>query len=400
MICDENVTKPEQSAVRQSVVRGDPLVVIGGGVVGLSIAYHLAVRGYRDVTLLERRTLGSGTTAKGNGGVRQQFATAINIALSRRAVDYFEHFADRVGEPITYRQHGYLFLLDRATQLEDFRATAIRQQAAGVPVEILDPANIAAVMPHANTTDLVGASYCPTDGSVVAADVVRAFAHQARARGVRILEETVALAIDRDAHGAVVGVHTPTGRLEAEIVVNAAGAWAAEVGRLVSVELPIEPHRRQAFLIEPVAWLTPDLPFTIDLSAGAYVQPRPGGAVIGGNDRVTPVGFDETVDWSLATALQAALAHRFPALAGVAIRRGWAGVRDMTADEHAIVGPVAAVPGFWVAAGFSGHGFMHAPVIGDLLGQWLLEGAPALDLAALRLERFVEGTAMAEQTVF
>src|SRR5262245_49826805 len=145
-----------------SVVRGGPIVVVGGGVVGLSIAYHLAARGYRDVTLLERRTLGSGTTAKGNGGVRQQFATETNIALSRRAVDFFEHFAERVGEPVTYRQHGYLFLLDRAEQLEEFRVTASRQRAAGVPVQILEPASIADVMPFVQTDGLVGASYCPT----------------------------------------------------------------------------------------------------------------------------------------------------------------------------------------------------------------------------------------------
>jgi sarcosine oxidase subunit beta len=383
-----------------SVVRGGPIVVVGGGVVGLSIAFHLAARGYRDVTLLERRTLGSGTTAKGNGGVRQQFATEINIALSRRAVDYFEHFAERVGEPVTYRQHGYLFLLDRAEQLEEFRATASRQRAAGVPVQILEPAGIRDVMPYVQIDGLVGASFCPTDGSVVAADVVRAFANQARAHGARVLEEMPALAIERDRDGAIAGVQTPSGRLEAEIVVNAAGPWAAEIGRLAGVELPIEPHRRQAVLIEDLDWLTPDLPFTVDLSAGAYVQPRPGGAVIGGNDRKTPVGFDETVNWSIVPPLQAALAHRIPAMAGVAVQRGWAGVRDMTADEHAIVGPVAATPGFWVAAGFSGHGFMHAPAIGDLLSQWLLDGAPALDLTPLRLERFAEGAATTERTVF
>jgi sarcosine oxidase, subunit beta len=389
-----------QRGMPQPIVRGGPVVIIGGGVVGLSIAYHLAARGYRDVTLVERRTLGSGTTAKGNGGVRQQFSTAINIALSRRAVEYFETFAERVGEPITFRQHGYLFLLDREAQLTAFRASAAQQRAAGVPVEILEPADIPAVMPYVKTDGLLGASYCATDGSVVTADVVRAFANQARARGARLLEETPALAIERDEQSAVVTVRTPADRLEAEVVVNAAGAWAGEVARLVDVELPIEPHRRQAFQLEPRGWLTPDLPFTIDLGARAYVQPRPGGAVIGGNDRETPAGVDDAVDWSLTPALQAALAHRLPALAGAVIRGGRAGLRDMTPDEHAIVGPVAAVPGFWVAAGFSGHGFMHSPAIGDLLSQWLLEGAPALDLTALRLERFAEDAAIVETTVF
>ncbi|HUZ00226.1 MAG TPA: FAD-dependent oxidoreductase, partial [Thermomicrobiaceae bacterium] len=157
----------DQRKVAQPVMRGGPVVVIGGGVVGVSIAYHLAERGYRDVILVERRTLGSGTTAKGNGGVRQQFGTAINIALSRRAVAYFEHFAERVGEPIVYRQHGYLFLLGDEAQLAAARTRVDLQRAAGVRVELLAREAITDVMPLVNPAGLVGATYCPTDGSAV-----------------------------------------------------------------------------------------------------------------------------------------------------------------------------------------------------------------------------------------
>jgi sarcosine oxidase subunit beta len=216
------------------------------------------------------------------------------------------------------------------------------------------------------------------------------------------MEDTTATAIERDAHGAVRAVNTTGGRLEAEAVVNAAGPWAAEVGRLLGVDLPIAPHRRQAFGISPLPWLGADLPLTVDLASGTYVHPRPGGGVIGGNDRNVRAGFDEEVDWGLVPALREALARRIPRMAEAEIIRGWAGLRDMTPDEHAIVGPVVAVPGVWTAAGFSGHGFMHSPVVGKLLSEWLIDGAPTLDLSALRPERFDEGTSASETetTVF
>jgi sarcosine oxidase subunit beta len=377
-------------------------VIIGGGVVGLSIAYHLAVRGYRDVALVERRTLGSGATSKGTGGIRQQFSSRVNIVLSRRAVDYFAGFQDRVGGSARFRQHGYLFLLDRADQLKLFRKNVAKQLEAGVPVRLLEPEEIPEVMPHVNVDGLLGASYCRTDGSASPEDVVKAFARGARIHGARLMEDTTVTAIERDAHGAVAAVDTTRGRLAAEAVVNAAGPWAAEVGRLVSIELPIVPYRRQAFQISSLGWLDADLPLTVDLASGAYVHPRPDGGVIGGNDRDVRAGFDEEVDWSLVPALREALARRILRIAEAEIIRGWAGLRDMTPDEHAIVGPVAAVPGFWTAAGFSGHGFMHSPVVGELLSEWLVDGAPTLDLSALRPERFDEGVGASEteRTVF
>lgn len=385
---------------RGPVLRGGPVVIIGGGVVGLSIAYHLAARGYRDVTVVEQQTLGSGTTAKGTGGIRQQFSSAINIALSRRAVDYFAHFADRVGVAIPYRQHGYLFLLDRPEHLAAFRANADAQRAAGVPTEMLDAAEIHRVNPHVRTEGLTGASYCPTDGSSRGRDVAMAFARRALERGVRVLEHTAVIALRRDADGAVMGAETAAGTLPAAVVINAAGPWAAAVGRLAGVDLPIVPRRRQAFLTQPLPWLTDDLPMTIDFGTGAYLHPGFDGPVVGGNDRDVADGFDEVVDWSLVPPLLDALARRIPATRGVAIARGWAGVRDMTPDDHAIVGPTAVVPGFWVAAGFSGHGFMHSPVIGALLAEWLLDGAPSLDLAPLRLERFAQASVTTETAIF
>ncbi len=387
-------------APQRPVLRGGRVVIVGGGVVGLSIAYHLAARGYRDVTLVERRTLGSGTTANGTGGIRQQFSSPINVALSRRAVDYFVHFEERVGRAIHYRQHGYLFLFDCPEQLTTFRANVAMQQKAGVSVEILKTEEIAKSMPHVRLDGLVGASFCPTDGSARSRDVVGAFADRARRHGAQLLEGTVVTAMRRDTHGATCGVETTDGFIEAEVVINAAGPWAAEVGALCDLPLPIAPHRRQAFAVASLPWLTPEMPLTIDFGTGAYVHPGFDGAVIGGNDRDIDAGFDDEVDWSLVPSLKAALANRVPAMAKAVIIRGWAGLRDMTPDDHAIVGPVVTVPGFWLAAGFSGHGFMHSPVIGELLSEWLIDGAPSLDLAPLGFERFGHQKATAETAVF
>jgi sarcosine oxidase, subunit beta len=346
--------------------------------------------------VVERDKLGSGTTSKGTGGIRQQFSSETNILLSRRAVDWFARSADLVN----FRQHGYLFLLDRPEHMDIFETNAAKQRAVGVPVSLLDPTEILEVMPHVDVDGLVGASYCPTDGSASPKALVAIFSSRARAHGASMREGTVVTAIERDARGAVRGVHTNSGLIEAEIVVNAAGPWAAEVGHLLDISLPITPHRRQAFEIAPLSWLVPSLPFTIDLSSGAYVHPGIDVGVIGGNDRDTAAGFDAAVDWDLTRPLMETLTRRIPAMTEAKIRRGWAGLRDMTPDDHAIVGPVEAVPGFWVAAGFSGHGFMHAPVIGELIAEWLIDGVPGMDLGALRIERFEGGTSVPETAVF
>lgn len=385
----------------EATFHGGRVVIIGGGVIGLSIAYHLTARGHQEVTVVERQTLGSETSSKGSGGIRQQFSSEINIMLSRRAVEYFANFADRVGEKIRFTQNGYLFLIDNLEQLAAFRTNASKQQKADVPVQLLDPAEIPDIMPYVTLEGLVGASYCPTDGSGSAADVVAAFTRRARAQGASLLEETKVIAIEQNEHEAVRRVHTTSGVLDAEIVINAAGPWAAEVGKLLNLSLPITPHRRQASSIAPLPWFTEDLPMTVDLSSGSYLHPARDGGVIGGNDRQTPPGFqDDVVDWDLTSALMSNLIHRMPAMSNAKIQHSWVGFRDMTPDDHAILGPVEEVPGFWVVAGFSGHGFMHSPVVGDLLSGWILDGAPVIDLASLQLERFKAGTSTVETTVF
>ncbi|HLI37188.1 MAG TPA: FAD-binding oxidoreductase [Streptosporangiaceae bacterium] len=380
--------------------RGGPIVIIGGGVIGTSIAFHLAERGYRDVTVAERGLPGEGATARATGGIRQQFTSRINAELARRSVDFFRAFSDRTGAPLDFRQHGYLFLITDPAQLTAFRDAAAMQNELGIPTEIITAERARDLVPSLRTDDVAGASYCATDGSASPADAVAGFAAAARRGGVTILQHAPVTAIERDADGHVRGVLAGGRRLPADIVVIAAGPQTAEVGRLAGACLPVEPHRRQAFAIAPMDWLKPEMPLTVDLASGAYVHPGVSGGVIGGTDRHTPVGTDTAVDWSGLEPLIAALAGRIPAMADARVTRGWAGLREMTPDDHAIVGPVPEAGGLWVAAGFSGHGFMQAPAVGQAVSDWLLDGSPGLDMTPLCPGRFSQHVSGREQVVF
>ncbi|MGH3501774.1 MAG: NAD(P)/FAD-dependent oxidoreductase [Nocardioidaceae bacterium] len=383
-----------------SEFNGGPVVIIGGGVVGVSIAYHLAIAGHDKVTVLERGLVGEGSTGKATGGIRQQFTSDINVEISRRAVAYFESFADLVGEPLEFRQHGYLFAIDDAPAMERAADAATRQQHMGVPVQVLTPGEVAERCPGVRTTDLAGGTYCPTDGSASPSDTAAGFARQARRHGVDIRTHTSASGIVRMQSGRVREVLAGEDRLPAEIVIDAAGAWARQVGRLVGFDPPIEPHPRQAFAVPGLDWFDAASPMTVDMGAGVYVHPERSGAIIGGGDRSRPESFEATIDHALFESTIESLVHRFPRLDGAQVSRGWVGLREMTPDDHALVGPVTDIPGFWIAAGFSGHGFMHSPVIGQQIASWLLDGTTSIDLAALDPERFTAGKPDTETLVF
>ena len=367
------------------------MVIVGGGVIGTSIAFHLSELGYRDVMVIERGLAGEGATAYATGGIRQQFSSRVNIELVQRSLPFWLDFAGRTGAPLDFRRHGYLFLISDPAALATFEANARLQASLGVDVEVLDPGQAADLFPGIRTDDLAGATYTAGDGSASPSDAVAGFLRGARRRGVELAQRTEFLGLLTGADGAVRGVRTSAGEIEAELVVLAAGPQARAVGRQCGVEIPVYPHPRQAFATAPVDGLHGGLPLAIDLATGAYIHPEKAGtAIVGGNDRDAPSGDRATVDWSRVDSLAVALSHRFPALEGLEIVRGWAGLREMTPDDHAIVGPVDEVPGLWVAAGFSGHGFMQSPAVGAALAQWWLDGAPLLDLAPLRLSRFTD----------
>jgi sarcosine oxidase subunit beta len=384
------------------MARSAEIVIIGGGVIGLSIAYHLAARGCRRVCVLERDLIGQGATAKATGGIRQQFSSEINIRLSQESLKCFERFEEEMGCSADFRQVGYLFLASSEMDWAWLQEAATLQRRLGVPVEFLTPEEAWRLVPGLRIDDLLGATFCGTDGIADPYTVVQVFARQARRLGVRILEGREVVAIRVEA-GRARGVGLRGAEaVAADVIINAAGVHAREVGLMAGIEIPVEPHHRQVFVAEPLAAFPGPVPLTVDLKSGSYIHVEPnGGIVMGGGDHSDRRGFDESLDWSLLPRLIEAVTHRFPALEGARIRRGWAGLREMTPDELAIVGPVSQVEGLYLAAGFSGHGFMHAPAVGLLIAELILDGkASTIDISALSLDRFRTGSLVPERAVF
>lgn len=384
------------------MARRAQIVIIGGGIVGLSIAYHLATRGCRDVCVLERGEIGQGATAKATGGVRQQFSSEINVRLSQESVMRFERFEEEMGSSADFRQVGYLFLASSERDWAWLQESASLQQRLGVPVELLTPEEALRLVGGLRIDDLLGGSFCGADGIADPHAVLHAFARQARRLGVQIIEGHEVTGIHLQG-GRTRGVLVKDGEtFAADVVVNAAGVHAREVALMAGIDIPVEPNHRQVFVAEPLEELPGPIPLTVDLRSGTYVHvERRGSIMLGGGDRGDRRGFDESLDWSLLPRLIEAVTHRLPALEAARIRRGWAGLREMTPDELAIVGPVTDIEGYFVAAGFSGHGFMHAPAIGKLMAELILDGKTStIDIAALSLDRFQAGHLSPERAVF
>jgi sarcosine oxidase subunit beta len=380
-------------------MRAADTVIVGGGIIGTSIAYHLARRGARGVVVLERDLVGSGSTSRANGGVRLQFATALNIQLSLEAVRFFETFREAFGVDPDFRQYGYLFLITDPADLARFREMHALQRSLGVPVELLSPDDVRRLVPALETDGILAGSYCPRDGFADPSAVVQGIARRARALGAEIREGTAVVGIDVDG-GEVRGVRTAAGRIAAGVVVIAAGPWTGRAGRLAGVEIPVEPHRRSQFVTAPFDGLRDPMPLVIESGAGFSFRKEGPGVLMGMTKPEPPGNFDDGVDWGWLPRVIEHAVRWVPALAEARIARGYAGLYDMSPDRHPIMGPVPGVRGLYCCSGFSGHGLMHGPPAGRLLAEWILDGQPSLDLDPLRLERFRESTTHPEAMVW
>ena len=370
-------------------------VIIGGGVVGCSIAYQLAKRGVRDVLVLERDAVGAGTTSKAAGGIRAQFSTETEIRFSLESIRVFERFEEEFGVDPGYRKIGYLFLVSDAEDLRGFEQRVALQRRLGADVRIVSPADAQSLVPALRVDDLIAAIWGPEDGMAGPAEVTGGYARRARELGARIVEGVEVREITRDG-ARVSGVATSAGTVASRVVVNAAGPAAARVGRLAGVELPVHPRRRHIFFTEPFPELPGPVPLTTDRASGFYFRKEmeqvllsPGDVEDIGADLEVPVDrtkIDDTVDKAL---------HRLPIIEKARIAGGWAGLRPLTPDDHAIIGWAPGVEGFFVAVGFGGHGFQHSPATGRLVSEWITEGAPSMDLSLFAPDRFAAGRAVA-----
>ncbi len=379
------------------------VLVIGGGVIGVSVAYHLLERSPRlRVILLEREgQVGTGATSKATGGVRHQFSTEANIRLTLLSYPYFADARERLGRPVDFVAHGYLFLTgDPATLAASVRSVEL-QRSLGVRSRVLAPDEMRPLLPALVTADLLGGTYCGDDGSADPHGLLQAFLALARDRGLDVRTSEGLTGIVKTG-ARVTGARTVRGEYAAPVVVDCAGPHADEIGALAGVGIPSRPYKRQVLVTEPLPQLPDVFPLIVDLDTGWYVHRQGASAVLmGGTDKDRQPGHDTTIDWDAFDLVFLAAARRVPPLAEARVMRAYAGVRDLTPDYHGILDQAAEAPGFYVACGFSGHGFMHAPAIGRLMAELVLDGhAGSMDIAPLSLSRFTRETARPEANMF
>jgi sarcosine oxidase subunit beta len=370
------------------------IVIVGAGIVGCSIAYHLALQGAGRIVVLEKDLICSGATGKSAGGIRQQFATEVNLRLSLASLEMFRRMKSELGVDPEFRQVGYLFMASTPAELAMFQRQAETQRRHGIPVQLVTPEDIRRLVPCVRVDDILGGAFCPTDGYAAPYEVTVGYAAAARRLGVKIQEKCEVTSILRNG-ARVTGVQTPRGAIQAPVVVNAAGPWGGMVGALAGVEVPVKPYRRQIFITRPLPAFRMEPPLTIDYHRSWYFRGEMGGCLFSG-PKDEESTFNINVDWEhLAESVATAVA-RVPVLEQAEISRGWAGSYDISPDNNAILGAVPELPGFYLATGHSGHGFMHGPVTGRLMAELILTGTTAIDISPLALERFRTGSTILE----
>ena len=374
------------------------IVILGGGIVGFSVAYNLHKLGERDIVILEREKLiGLHSTGKSAGGFRQQFSTPVNIQMSMGAVKLITRFAEELQANVEVSQNGYIFLATTDDEMADFKLHWELQRSLGLDVSLITPDEIRARVPEMRTDDLVGGTWCATDGFFDPYEFMQGYANWVLARGVELeLEaEVVGFEVKDD---VITLVHTKKGDIEPEVVVNATGAWAGEIGKMLGVDIPILPYRRQVFDTEPFDKLPQSLPLIVDTHTGLYFKPESGGFLFGKVDKSEPPSFATHVDVEFKFHVAELAINRVPIFEEANLRDGWAGLYEETPDHHAILGLVPPLMNFVQIGGFSGHGAMHAPYAGQLVAELIHFGsARSLDITPLSIERFAHGAVLHDE---
>ena len=361
------------------------VAVIGGGIMGLSIAYNLAARGLTDVVVFERGYLAEGASGRNGGGVRQQWSTEINVRLMQESVALCRRFAHELGVNVWFRQGGYLFLARSARELARLERNIALQNRLGLPTRMLTPAEANDVVPELDVTGVVGAAFNPSDGILFPWPFLWGYAQRAVALGVRVYTQTAVRGLEREATGGW-RVVTSRGAVRARRVVNAAGAWSPEVARMVGVEVPTYPVRHEICSSEP---LKPFLgPMVSELASGLYFSQSMRGEIVGGCSLPPRITYSTGSTLRFLTTYARRLVALVPVMKGVKVLRQWAGAYDQSPDGNPIVGAVDEAPDFYLACGFVGHGFMMAPMVGALYAEWLTGGARHELFDRFRLARF------------
>ena len=379
------------------------VVIVGGGIVGSSIAYHLTQAGCRSVVVLEREShQGKGSTGKSMGGVRAQFSTDVSIRMSLFSIPFFGDFEEVLGHPSGYRAQGYLFIATAPRQLAGLRANYEKQVSAGLTnVRVVTPEEIVTMVPQVRPDDIVGGTFCSTDGFVDPYSVMTGFTLRAVDGGAKVFCDATVTGVECDGRG-VSAVKSTQGTFATRNLVCAAGAWSAQVGQMAGIDLPVQPLRRMLVPTEPFDKISHSAPMTVDVATGFHFRPEGLGLLMAWNDPEETPGFRTDFDRAFIEKILTRGVDRFPVLEDAEVNpsRAWAGLYEMTPDHHPILGSAPGVEGFFVATGFSGHGVMHSPATGKIMADLILKGttdlidARLLDGARFREGRLIEETAV------
>jgi sarcosine oxidase, subunit beta len=377
------------------------VVIIGGGIVGSSIAYHLTEAGCRNVLVIEREShQGKGSTGKSMGGVRAQFTTPVNIQMSLYSIPFYAAFDERLDHPAGYRPQGYLFAATKPAHLDYLRANQKLQKSLGLKkVGMVSTAEIVDVLPQVRSDDILGGSFCPTDGFVDPYSAMTGFIKRAAENGATVWKSAEVTGILKNGRH-VSGVITQRGEVSAPIVVNAAGAWAAKIAKMADVDLLVTPLRRMLIPTEPFDGVSHEIPMFVDMSNGFHFRPEGRGFLLAWNDPEETPGYKFDFDPEFIEKVLERAANRVPCFDSLAIdpKRAWAGLYEMSPDHHAIIGECEELPGFYAANGFSGHGVMHAPATGRIVADLITSGSTKIvdDVSVLSASRFKSGNLLHE----
>jgi len=374
------------------------VIIIGAGMVGASIAFHLTRLGEKDVFIFEKNYVSSGSTGRCAGGIRQQWSTRNNVRLAMRSVEWFKRMKEDTGLDVEYKQGGYLILSFDEKEAEEFAKNVKMQKEEGLEVEVLTPKQVKRRFPYVNVEGVKLATFCPTDGHANPHLANFAYMRRSVENGARLFTKTEVKEIDVS-NGTVRGVWTSAGYIECEVVINAAGPWSKNVGEMVGIDLPTESYRHQILVTEPLEHIMD--PMIISFSGNFYIrQTRHGSFLMGQGDKDEKPGINRKVTARFLLEMVNKMSRRFPFLKNLRVIRQWCGEYNMSPDAQPIVGLSENVSGYFYAVGFSGHGFMVAPAVGEALAEWIVFGKPKnVDVSQLSLERFKGKEFLKERSV-
>lgn len=372
------------------------VVVVGGGVMGTSTAFHLAEAGV-DVLLLERGDLAGGSTSRAAGGVRANFSDELNIRLGQQSLEMFANFPQRPGQEIDLHISGYLFVLTTPKEESLFRNSVALQNSLGVESRMVDVEEACRLSPLLNPEGVIAAAWSPNDGHCSPESVVLGYASGARRHGATV-RTGIAVTNILSSGGEITGVQTTEGIVHTPCVINCAGAWSPEIAAFVGFDLPVVPYRRELLVTEPMPKPLP-MAFTIEYGTSLYWHREGPGILTGFSDQSTPAGFDISKDPSFAEKLAQLAAVRAPELLDLGVQTGWTGLYEVTPDHNALLGEARDISRFLYATGFSGHGFLQGPAIGEILRDLYLGNEPFVDVAPLDVERFARGELRPEMNI-